>query len=827
MSTIQDLFQQAQLAVAAYADLWDDMLNQPITADFDVIVALEAADMSQKQATEFVKQWRVVDQSAPLGFFGNGFSATLFERLGANQQSTGQYTLSIAGTVSPTDFANDLLDLNSGGVAYFQVQSMINYVLRLQAGSNGTTQQVELLTGATAPTLTSTFVSGIGPGIAPSQLTITGHSLGGFLGQVYQRIFGSAGVYTYNSLGVVRPNAPIFDQLTTLLGLPPGSFNSGSGENLLVPGEPAQLIGTVQGKDQIQIFSETESETIFSIDTIDAHKIVPLTDSLALYSLFATIDPALNTANPADGIAKITAILKAASADPAKSLELTLDALRTLFQQNYQYGQLEYDAVPTLDSGTAASRDDYYANLQSLQAWWEASPFTALTIEPLSTLNREQIIAKAQLDTAEGQAYRYALYKLNPFAVTGSSVLYDGINAHGELDLFDPASGQGELTERYLRDRAAMLTWQMQFNTDDIQPVGNTFYKFQDGTPYYFRDMTTDTRINVAGGLRLDFAMARPENDYSYIVFGSENDDPIFGQGKNDWLYGGAGDDTLTGKGGNDWLEGGAGFDTYIINAGDGHDTILDSDGQGVINLGGLLAKGSTTAGLDPVKWRQSGNVWHDQQNGLTYLLVMQGDGSQSLFIAGLDGSSVTVRGWSEGELGIVLGMGAGLNGVAPATTLTISGDWQPVDQNTEAAGIQLGYDSLDNVIVSDTFEPNRNDTLYDSPGNDHLLGYGGNDLIWAFRGGDNLLEGGAGSDVLIGGAGQDTLFGASQKAIESAVLEGETQPGSGTRGDWLSGYGGPDVLVGDAGNDVLLGGEGEDLLIGGGGDDNEWRLAA
>ena len=132
---------------------------------------------------------------------------------------------------------------------------MINYVLRLQAGSAGATRQVELLTGATCPSLTSTQVSGIGPGISPTQLTVTGHSLGGFLGQVYQRIFGSAGVYTYNALGVVRPNAPVFDQLTSLLGLPRGNLQLRSGENLLVLGEPAQLIGTVQGKPQIQIFS--------------------------------------------------------------------------------------------------------------------------------------------------------------------------------------------------------------------------------------------------------------------------------------------------------------------------------------------------------------------------------------------------------------------------------------------------------------------------------------------------------------------------------------------------------------------------------------------
>lgn len=38
---------------------------------------------------------------------------------------------------------------------------------------------------------------------------------------------------------------------------------------------------------------------------------------------------------------------------------------------------------------------------QSLTAWWDASPFTALTIEPLSTLSRERIVAKARLDNAE------------------------------------------------------------------------------------------------------------------------------------------------------------------------------------------------------------------------------------------------------------------------------------------------------------------------------------------------------------------------------------------------------------------------------------------
>ncbi len=154
MNAITSIFQQAQLAEAAYADF----AQYP-----DFQTALEKAGFGSLQAVEFLKNWRVVDQSPPLGFFGNGFSATLFERLDANQQPTGQYVLANAGSTSPIDFLTDLFDLPMGGVGYFQVQSMVNYVLRLQAGSAGVTRQVELV--GSAPTLTTTYVQGVGPGI--------------------------------------------------------------------------------------------------------------------------------------------------------------------------------------------------------------------------------------------------------------------------------------------------------------------------------------------------------------------------------------------------------------------------------------------------------------------------------------------------------------------------------------------------------------------------------------------------------------------------------------------------------------------------------------
>ena len=139
--------------------------------------------------------------------------------------------------------------------------------------------------------------------------------------------------------------------------------------------------------------------------------------------------------------------------------------------------------------------------------------------------------------SAYRQAYRYALYKLNPFVVTGSSALYDGINAHGELNRYNPATGTGNLTDQYLKDRAAMLTWKLKFGTHDTQPVGDTFVQPQGGTPFYFEDFTSNaitTKMRIGGGDSVDAVMSRPLGDFKLIVFGSENDDVLTGQGKAD-----------------------------------------------------------------------------------------------------------------------------------------------------------------------------------------------------------------------------------------------------------------------------------------------------
>ena len=68
MNTIQDLFQQAQLAEAAYANFFDNSGNL-LTNTNDVKAALVAEGFSKDpndptqsaQATDFVTHWKVVD----------------------------------------------------------------------------------------------------------------------------------------------------------------------------------------------------------------------------------------------------------------------------------------------------------------------------------------------------------------------------------------------------------------------------------------------------------------------------------------------------------------------------------------------------------------------------------------------------------------------------------------------------------------------------------------------------------------------------------------------------------------------------------------------
>ncbi|MDE2309288.1 MAG: hypothetical protein KGL01_00485 [Betaproteobacteria bacterium] len=574
MNTIQDYFTNAQLALAAYSDF---------SAGYDVGSVKTALtdtghfglfdpDFTTTSAQNFVDRFAVINQFTDSGLFGltggSGFSATVFR-----DTTTGSYTLAIRGTepLTPGDFGADL-DLATGSLARNQLVAMVNYVLRLQVGAAGETAQLQVnpLAPSLPPLWSGAMVQGVGPGIAPSNFTLTGHSLGGYLAQGFERLFGggTGQLYTYNAPGFYG-DMSLFNQVTSLLGLPAGTFATIQGNNLVVPGDWAHSVGMIPGlQTQTPIFSETDN----AATPIDAHSIKQMTDSLAVYNLFATLDPSLNTAS-ADNINKITNFLKASSNVAANSLEYTLDALRTLLQTDYTTGSANY-----LSSATAIDDcESLYANLQSLQTYLANSSFNFGTAQApqygFTLLTLDEAAGSTGLAEAARTdlASRYALYKGNTFVLDATGYdLYTNINANGALTTYDAATHTGELTDAYLKDRAAFLLAKVKANTDDASVtvsganIGHdTAWAKQGGEEVFYQDKVSSSgnvfpgystaeiyQGNNTAGIQ---ALTNSQlNDIKQIQFGSSISDTLTGGNKDDHLYGGAGNDTLTGGKGND-----------------------------------------------------------------------------------------------------------------------------------------------------------------------------------------------------------------------------------------------------------------------------------
>ena len=85
------LFNQALLAEASYAYLWDEEINQVIKDQDKVETALKASGLSETQAESFSKNWEVISHQPDTD---SRFSATLFKN-----RKTGEYVFSNRGTL--------------------------------------------------------------------------------------------------------------------------------------------------------------------------------------------------------------------------------------------------------------------------------------------------------------------------------------------------------------------------------------------------------------------------------------------------------------------------------------------------------------------------------------------------------------------------------------------------------------------------------------------------------------------------------------------------------------------------------------------------------
>ncbi|MDI9238641.1 calcium-binding protein [Lysobacter sp. LF1] len=333
----------------------------------------------------------------------------------------------------------------------------------------------------------------------------------------------------------------------------------------------------------------------------------------------------------------------------------------------------------------------------------------------------------------------------------------------------------------------------------------------------------------IHGGAGDDTAMGGAGND---VLNGEDGNDVLDAGAGNDTLRGGAGIDHLKGRLGDDVLEGGDGDDFYHFAAGDGRDTISDSQGLSTIYLYGLP--------LNEVFFRREGTalaVHFLNSMGDRILLANFFDPISELARHGLRFDMGNGQGWllDPVDLDAASMAGTGLDDIIYGNTL---------DNVIEG---QAGHDTLRGGGGADTLDGgDGNDVLNGQDGNDLLNGGEGNDVLDGGVGADQM-QGGAGDDLYLvddvgdivteaSGSGTDIIRSSVSYAltdgVEQLVLTGAASidatgndAGNELVGNFganhLLGLAGDDVLEGNDGDDTLEGGAGIDLLDGGAGIDH------
>lgn len=236
-----------------------------------------------------------------------------------------------------------------------------------------------------------------------------------------------------------------------------------------------------------------------------------------------------------------------------------------------------------------------------------------------------------------------------------------------------------------------------------VSNYGIETFKFSDNSIKTFEDMK----------LRM-VAVATTGND-SITGFDSSND-TVSGLDGNDTIIGWRGNDSLIGGKGNDSLDGGRDNDIFVINQGDGLDTV-----------NGNLESDTIVFGTG-ITWA---NLQFSRVNANDVMITIPG------------GGSVLVKDGAVSNYGIETFQ------FADNSTKTFA------DMQTKIASLST---SGNDVITG--FD-NRNDLLSGAAGNDSIKAYSGDDTLLGDVGNDTII-GDAGNDLLVGGAGVDLMTGGS-----------------------------------------------------------------
>jgi pimeloyl-ACP methyl ester carboxylesterase len=491
MSDVEANYIQAELAFAAYATVRANNSD----AEFRSVLENEAK-MSQAQAENFVARYRVVDSfSNP-----NGSYAAVFE----NKQ-TGQRYLSVRGTDGGADIDDDVYlfvgvpsNLNP---QYVSVENQVR-----QWAQNGT----------------------ISPGI-----TVTGHSLGGYLATALKSAFpGEFGAtYTVNAPGLGGTIGSVGEFFQRAFGL---SSVSSDVYDLRGSKGLSMIAGTgLHWGTPVPV--EIESAPGLGLGN---HSVARVSDSLAVQAMLAKLDPTVTQA-------KANQLFAAAGIND-ESIEKLLDGVRAVFtgasalQSNRTpindrqalYANLRALTDPDNTPTTADGAFNQLAGKLQFQATHDASAartdFAALLALQLGLpfgLKLSDSSAEQQLYAVHRQTYEHWLADTN-------------------LTQAQREAGQANFSENWCNDRAALLNWHSVANSKDIDTNTNNHRLTGQALtqPIYFEDKATGTYFTVSKQ-----PLATTAQGINRVIFGNKDAgvaETIAGADANDRLYGNAGADT-------------------------------------------------------------------------------------------------------------------------------------------------------------------------------------------------------------------------------------------------------------------------------------------
>ena len=742
-----------------------------------------------------------------------------------------------------------------------------------------------IFSGAGITTYEGILPSGTAPGLgridATTQLSLTGHSLGGHLASAFALLLPSVTeqTATFNSAGFIGLFGEGFSSFASLmqrsiLELPLNTSTHASVPvmDFASPQDPVSRIpGTSHLGDGLTSFSIEGSMAYLDSQPLYNHTIDPLVDALAVGSLLDSLAIGKLPGEPRAefSLQAINDIIDLISMDSTKALERVVAEVQTL---------LLLPPITVADT-------DHDSIYQAIPLALDAAPMAPLSIESVDHRNIDAVLEGAMADDSDtSTALRYALANLLPMAFT-SFVSTSAAD--------DEAYDRENMSDQYLSDRAFMLSTMTRAAAESARSgTLSQFIKFTD----LEKGISFDGDANGYGS---NWVPGQPDPALNFnpyrerIVFGSNaadvstlgaieasaNDDHLYGLGGDDVLHGLAGNDHIEGGSGNDELHGGEGTDYLYGDAGNDH--LYGGEGTDYL-IGG--------AGADTYYWNAGeGDAFIGGYDDAGDRIVINGVDTSLVAFMRVSAGSAYFR--SDDLPGITLHADAGSltftqTGAGSPETLQVL-EYDEVTANfgielhdheeeplaTSVTVTELGYD--ENQVIPSAFDRSRlqpdiwplplafnadlvsnysggelfglfSGTFYGGPEDDHLVGDAGENALLGLSGDDlitgggawDYLAGGAGSDIIHGGAGVDAIFGSERASQVERIPDPSSpvevfyqqyyadRPGDvnildgGADRDFLGGGQQRDEIAGGTGNDYALGGAGNDLISGGSGVD-------